>query len=261
MEVDNSKLILYFIGNKKTSIFKGYKIFKKIYDFETSEIIIPDNIFEPLKEKKIIEFQLLLNENSGEPFNYLPPFQFYVYFGENKAYCFINQISQMTYDICCLDEQIKVNYGDLNLNEFNYLKNDARSRIILINAPSIVSINNSYKINSFIPMSMSNSTSVQIAFFDSTSKAYSIKAISKDEISVEFEIINVLKEKKDILTKFFEDFEVLMNEKQEDSEIYKNLSSSIDLERIKIHFPKRKDALKKAFDDEELYDLYYKYIL
>ena len=46
----------------------------------------------------------------------------------------------------------------------------------------------------------------------------------------------------------------------QDEEIYKTLVAQIDLKRIENNFSKRKDVLKKAFDDEELYDLYYKYI-
>ena len=47
----------------------------------------------------------------------------------------------------------------------------------------------------------------------------------------------------------------------QDEKIYKTLIAQIDLKRIENNFSKRKDVLKKAFDDEELYDLYYKYIL
>ena len=46
----------------------------------------------------------------------------------------------------------------------------------------------------------------------------------------------------------------------QDEKIYKTLIAQIDLKRIENNFSKRKDVLKKAFDDEELYDLYYKYI-
>ena len=122
MEVDCSKLILNFIGNKAKSIFSGYKFLDKIYDFETSELMIPDKLFEPLKEKKLIEFQLILKEEfkiieEEAPFQ---PYQFYIYYGINKAYCFINCIGEATFDICCLDEQIKVSNKGKNLDEFNY---------------------------------------------------------------------------------------------------------------------------------------------
>ena len=66
MEVDCSKLILNFIGDKEKSIFSGYKVLDKIYDFDTNEIIIPDKLFGLFKEKKLIEFQLILNEESNK---------------------------------------------------------------------------------------------------------------------------------------------------------------------------------------------------
>ena len=57
-----------------------------------------------------------------------------------------------------------------------------------------MSINERKNIYSFIPFNMDNNiSSVQIAFFDSSEKDYSIKAISKDEISDEFSIIKVLR--------------------------------------------------------------------
>ena len=64
MENEPSKLILFFIGNKKNTIFNGFKILQKTYDFETTEITIPNNIFSPRKEKKIIDFQLETPRNS-----------------------------------------------------------------------------------------------------------------------------------------------------------------------------------------------------
>ena len=57
-----------------------------------------------------------------------------------------------------------------------------------------MSINERKNIYSFIPFNMDNNiSSVQIAFFDSSEKDYSIKVISKDEISDEFSIIKVLR--------------------------------------------------------------------
>ena len=103
-----------------------------------------------------MDFQLILKEKSKKkPFQL---YQFYTYFGINKAYCFIEQIGGKTFDICCLDEQIKVSDEDIILNEFNYLENDTRSRIVLINAPMTVLINKSKQIYSFIPFSIYENT-------------------------------------------------------------------------------------------------------
>jgi len=53
--------------------------------------------------KKIIDFQLILKEDENE--DGPTCFLFYIYIGINKVYCFINQISQASFDICCLDKK------------------------------------------------------------------------------------------------------------------------------------------------------------
>ena len=74
------------------------------------------------------------------------------------------------------------------MTEFNYLENDARSRIVLINVPSTLKINTTKNLYSYIPLNLSESNSVQICFFDSDFQTYSVKAITNDEISEEFTI-------------------------------------------------------------------------
>ena len=259
MENEPSKLILFFIGNKKNTIFNGFKILQKTYDFETTEITIPNNIFSPRKEKKIIDFQLILKEDENEDGPII--FQFYIYIGINKVYCFINQISQASFDICCLDKKVRVDYGKTELTEFNYLENDARSRIVLINVPSTLKINTTKNLYSYIPLNLSESNSVQICFFHSDFQTYSVKAITNDEISEEFTIVNFLREKKGVLLDFYNKMTYLIETKQENVEIYKTLLAEIEISRIKDNFSRRKDILEKVFKDNELYDLFHIYIL
>ena len=259
MENDHSKLILFFIGNKKNTIFNGFKILQKTYDFETTEITIPNSILNLGKEKKIIDFQLTLKENEREddPIS----FQFYIYFGINKIYCFIDQVSQASFDICCLNKRVGVYYGKTELTEFNYLENDSRSRIVLINAPSTIKINRTKNLYSYIPLNLSENNSVQVSFFDSDFHTYSVKAITSDEISEEFSIVNILREKKVILLDFYSKLTDLIESKQKDIEIYMNLLAETELTRIKENFSRRKDILEKAFNDSEIYDLFHIYIL
>lgn len=262
MENKCFKLILSFIGDKSTSIFKGYKISNEIYNFEKNVINIPFNSSDAFEEKKIIDFQLLFKKNINKQSQcYRIP----LYIGINKAYCFIDQQWWSTYDICCLDKRVRIIYDKMELNELNYLENDTRTRIILINASPFVQINGTIYLYSYIPFNekMQNENSFQLAFFDDTYDSFSIKAISKEENSEEFSIINVLKKEKDSINSFHDQLKELIDKKLYDSELYKNLLGEIELTRVKNNFSRRKDILKEAFNEneKELYELFYKYIL
>lgn len=67
-----STLQLFFIGDIKQSIFSGYKAIGKYYDFKTNIISIPNCFFGPRKEKKIIDFQLILKEEEKFSLVYCP---------------------------------------------------------------------------------------------------------------------------------------------------------------------------------------------
>ena len=106
--------------------------------------------------------------------------------------------------------------------------------------------------------------SFQLALFDDTFDSFSSKAVSKEEDSFEFSILNVLKQEKDSINSFHDKLKELIDKKLYDSELYKNLLGEFKLKRIKNNFSnRRKDILKKAFKEEEkeLYELFYKYIL
>ena len=53
MEEPFSTLKLIFIGDIESSIFSGFRILNKAYDFKTKEIPIHNDLFETLQEKKI----------------------------------------------------------------------------------------------------------------------------------------------------------------------------------------------------------------
>ena len=233
-----------------------------IYDFKKTEIAIPNSFFGPWKDKKIIDFQLILKDDKNEEIiNEFNLIYFHIFIGINKVYCFISQDFGKSFDICCLNEKIRVYYRKMELKEFNYLENDTRARIVLINAPLKIEINNTTDLYSYVPLNFSKINSIQIAFFDSSANNYSVKAISKEEITEEFTIIEYLKEKKSILKKFYEELKDLIEKKQDDVEIFKNLTAGTDLISKKNNFSTRKEILSKAFNDDELYDLYYLYIL
>ena len=148
----------------------------------------------------------------------------------NKAYCFIDQQWISSYDICCLDKKVRVYYRKTELTEFNNLENDTRSRIVLINAPSTLKINSTKNLYSYIPLNFSESNSVLISFFDSDFQTYSVKAITSDEISEEFIIVNFLRENKGVLWDFYHKLTNLIETNQENAEIYIKLLAGLNLQ-------------------------------
>ena len=259
MEVNESKVIFNFLG--KNNIFAEYKILGNNHDFNKTEITIPDSLFGKNKEKRILEFKLIPKDNIVDK---ELTFYLYVYFGINKVYCFIEEKKGILYDICFLDNKIILNYENLALKEINTLENDSRTRIVLINSPSLFKINNLYlNLNLYLPIDLYElkNNSFQIAFFDYFQKAYSVKSISQEEENSELLIVNVLKENKKILIDFFKKLEQLIKMEETNEENYKILCKEVSLNKKIINFSQKKEVLEKNFNDDELYYLIYIYIL
>ena len=160
MAKNEFKIIINFVGDKINGPFKGYKIFENIYNFNNNEIIFLNDSY---KKKKYIEFQLILKNEKGE----YPPsvFKFFIYIGINKVYCFIkDDMTNRLFDFCFLDKNVEFNYKSLELKDLNYLENDTRTRIFLINVPSTLKINSKKNLYSYIPLNLSESNSAQIIF-------------------------------------------------------------------------------------------------
>ena len=149
------------------------------------------------------------------------------------------------------------------MKEFNTLINDTRTRIVLINSPSVFRVNDiDLELKLYIPINLyKTNKSYQIAFFDFYKNAYSIKAVNQDEIIKELLIVNLLRKNKTILIDFLNNIEKLITKKEDDKEKYKQLCQQVPLERNIINFSQDKEILKKTFDNEELYHLIYIYML
>jgi len=258
MEADNSQLILNFIG--KNNIFAEFKVFGNIYNFDENKIEIPNALFGPKREKKLVEFKLIPKDNKIEK---ELVFYLYIYFGLNKVYCFVEEINGLLFDIIFLDNKINaINYRGLELKEFNTLENDTRTRFVFINSPSSFKVKDiPLKLERYIPLKLITNKSFQIAFFDFYEDAYSIKAINQEEIVNELLIVNILKKNKSILFEFLHNIEKLITKKEENEEEYKQLCQKVPLEKNIINFSQDKELLKKEFDNEELYYLIYIYML
>ena len=257
MEADNSQLILNFIGKK--NIFSEFKVFGNVYNFEKNKIEIPNALFGPKREKKLVEFKLIPKNNKTEK---ELSFYLYIYYGINKVYCFVEEINGLLFDIIFLDDKIDaIDYKGLELKEFNTLENDSRTRFVFINSPSSFKVKDIYlELKIYIPFELiQTNKSFQIAFFDFYKNAYAIKAINLEEN--ELLIVNVLKKNKSILIEFLNNIEKLIKKKEENEEEYKQLCQKVPLEKNIINFSQDKELLKKEFDNEDLYHLIYIYML
>ena len=257
MEADNSQLILNFIGKK--NIFSEFKVFGNVYNFEKNKIEIPNALFGPKREKKLVEFKLIPKNNKTEK---ELSFYLYIYYGINKVYCFVEEINGLLFDIIFLDDKIDaIDYKGLELKEFNTLENDTRTRFVFINSPSSFKVKDIYlELKIYIPFELiQTNKSFQIAFFDFYKNAYAIKAINLEEN--ELLIVNVLKKNKSILIEFLNNIEKLIKKKEENEEEYKQLCQKVPLEKNIINFSQDKELLKKEFDNEDLYHLIYIYML
>ena len=258
MSNNEFKLIIYFIGDTKNGFFKRYKIFENIYDFNNNEITFINDSYD---KKKYIEFQLI-SENTQKKYP-KPIFKFFIYIGINKVYCFIrDELSNHLFDFCFLDKKVKFEYDDVELKDLNYLENDSRIRIVLINPPSDMNINDEFvSLPSYIPNTLTKFSSFQISSFDCSLGNYSIKVISNEENNDEIPIVNILKENKNNLMKFYKEFKLLIEQNEKEIDKYKNLLGTINIKQIDFNFSRKKDILIKYFQDNEIYFLFYIFML
>ena len=259
MSSNEFKLIINFIGDKSNGSFKGFKIFNKIYDFNNNEIIFKNNSY---KKKKYIEFQLILKK---ERKNYHQSvFKFFIYIGTNKVYCFImDYLSNQLFDFCLLDKNVKFSFLDMEFEDMNYLENDSRSRIVLINPPSVMTINDkSVSLPLYVPPALSEYTSFQISSLGCPyEKNNSIKGISDEEINEEIPIVDILKNNVNILEEFYKEFQLLIKQNEKEMDKYKKLLETINIKKINFNFSRTKEILMKYFPDNDIYYLFYVYML
>ena len=191
-------------------------------------------------------------------------FKLCLYLGENKVYCFIDNLNFFLYDICCLDKNFTFKYRGKELKEINY-SDDSRIRIVLINSPFDYVINDKLIfLSSLIPEANQNNNSIQLSVFDSSFNAYSSKFIFDDEIFDEITISNYIKENSIILKNFEVKFKSIIESKEKEDqkkEKYKNLLAETKIKMVDINLTKRDEILSKAFEDKESYLLIYLYML
>ena len=262
MESYKAQLVLTIIRNNM--FFESCKIFGVKFNFNeilNDQVIIdiPDTVFDKSKEKKIIPFTLI---SSNEKLSKSLSYKFNIYYGINKAYCFLALINSLQLYELCFYQPVIIEYEEGKLPERDYFESDSRTRIILINSPNLIIINEvSFDIKEFKPKVKSiyeSENSFEIALFDISRKYYASKAIKDKE---DFSVIKKVKSYKEKLEKFY--FEVKLLNKQKESNIdnYISLEENRIMEYIKMNFSQEKLVLKNEFQDEQDYHLMYMYLL
>ena len=255
------KIKFQFIG--KNNIFAQYKIFGKEHDFNEKDIEIPEDIFIKDQGKKIVEFRLKpKSDKKDDEFC----FYLYIYFGINKVYCFIDQKKGKLYDICFLDTKISsIEYDEFNLDleYINKMTDDSRSRIVFINCPLEIVINQiETGLSNYIPPSLFKSNkSFQISFFDFIADAFSVKEIKPDENDEKLLIVEYIKEKQDNLYEFYDKLKEFIDDEVGDEKKFIQLFYEVKLEKKIFNFSQKKDVLIKELSDKKIYKLIYIYML
>ena len=255
------KIKFQFIG--KNNIFAQYKIFGKEHDFNEKDIEIPEDVFAKDQGKKVVEFRLKpKSDKKDDEFC----FYLYIYFGINKVYCFIDQKKGKLYDICFLDTKISsIEYDEFNLDleYINKMTDDSRSRIVFINCPLEIVINQiETGLSNYIPPSLFKSNkSFQISFFDFIADAFSVKEIKPDENDEKLLIVEYIKEKQNDLYEFYDKLKEFIDDEVGDEKKFIQLFYEVKLEKKIFNFSQKKDVLIKELSDKKIYELIYIYML
>ena len=241
--------------------FESCEILNSFYNFKEIDndkliINVQDENFFKSKEKIIIEIKLISKYKSIK-------FNFNVYYGINKAYCFHSLFENSTqlYEFYFYN-QIKVEYKDGKLTETDSFENDSRSRMILINAPPNIKLDeNIFNIGKFILQINSffdSDNSFEVAVFNIAKNYYASKVIQKKE---KFSMIEKIKIYQNQLEKIYNNIIKLYNGKEENIDKYSFIINENKITKIEIDFSQKKSTLENEFKDTQDYLLMYLYLL
>ena len=135
--MSNSKLIIYFIRDKeeRKNYYDSINFLDKIYKIQKGELIIDieDKYFNNKKERIIFDIKIIPSEPVSDIINY----KINIFYGINKAYCFLNEENYFLIEYNYIENQ-KIFYKDTELQ--NYDGNGLVKRLVLINCPFILEI-------------------------------------------------------------------------------------------------------------------------
>ena len=256
MESKEVKLVLTVLKNE--IYFDSCEVFGSTYNLEKVKkltIDVPKYVFAESKERKTITFKLIKNA--------YPPktkiFKFNIYYGINKAYCFLD-IIKFTLELfeICFYKPAKIKYNEEFLTETDSFENDSRTRIVLINSPLILTIDDAlFRLEKFIPEGC-NENSFEVALFNTSKNYYASKLIKEKE---EFSIIQKLKIYSKEINELYDKVIILFDQKEKSIDKYLSIVKNYNIPEFLINFSQRKSILKNEFKDVEEYKLMYRYML
>ena len=247
----SSKLILYFIKEINGGYYSSIRFCNKIYEIEDQSwtIDIDKKIFNEIKEKIIIELDII-------PANILKKelkYKINIFYGINKAYLFLDDINELLIEYNYIDNQ-KIFYKNTELKEYD--ENGLVKRLILINCPTFVKLENKQISFPGVVEDYENYKSFEIIDCDFKSKVFGIKPIICEE---KFNIIKNMRKQKYNLENFFNDIKSMIRKNIIDKNEYKKCFSNYNIEEYEINFSQKKDVLKNEFNSNEDYYLMFLY--
>ena len=175
--MSDSKLVIYFINSNKL-LFEKIHFLGRTFTINENKLNIPIDreIFAESRGKKIIDFELI----HGHPLGKSLKFKMNIFYGINKAYCFLSEEEQILIEYNFFEYK-GIFYGQKELNEYD--GNSLIKRIVLINAPMKITIKN--KLITFYSVVANfvdeGDNSFEICDCDYTIRNFSVKIIKDEE--------------------------------------------------------------------------------
>lgn len=220
---------------------------------EKKIIPIPEYVFKHGKDKSHIIIKLFqINTNISNEYN------FYVYYGKNKAYVQLDSLDTKTYEIILKSiKNLIISRKGKVFNELDSIENTNKQRLVLINYESTcISINGDiYDLNEIVQNNCDLiASSYQLSEIDLKNKKFIVKPFEpKDECNLDFLINN-----KEEYQKFAKDLDDLsfcknMNYIKRINEIQKNYKKLVTYDSINFH--KTKEYLDQLFKSKNIADI------
>ena len=255
--MSKSKIIIRFIkGIKRKGYYDSINFLNKNYKIGNKDLIIDieDKYFNDWKEKIIVDIQINPLDYFSKPFKY----KMNIFYGINKAYCFVTEEENLLVEYNYIDEQ-QILYKDYELNEYD--GNGLVKRLVLINCPNKLLISN--KRVSFLTSIFNYSDNFDLNSFEFTDcnfkkLLFGVKMIKAEE---KFTIIQNMKEQKQKLENLFNELKELREKKIIQKKIYVELFSKYDIKEYIVNFSQKKSLLEDEFKTTDDYHLMFLYWL
>ena len=251
--MSKSKLIVNFVQYKtKTKTYESLMFLEKKYKIGGQPLVIPieDKYFNDSKEKIIVDLSLVPFDILSDQVHY----KMNIYYGTNKAYCFMEEKNKVLIEYSFIDEQ-RIFFEDYELKEYD--GNGLVKRIVLINSPYILDINENRVgfLNSTILFDK-KLNSFEINDFNYSISLFGARAILTEE---KYSIIDDIKKQKQELETFFLELKSLIERKEGDKNKYKNIFINHNIKEYTINFSKKKKILENEFKSKDDYYLMFLY--